>query len=139
MALRDARRELTANRAALADIVNDLAPGLTDQPGIGPISAAQVIVSFSHPGRCRNEAAFAALGGVSPIEASSGQTTRHRLNRGGDRALNRTPHTIAMIRMSRCPTTRAYVERRRAQGKSTAEIRRCLKRYTTTMSRLDNT
>ena len=84
---------------------------------------------------------------LSPIEASSGQTTRHRLNRGGDRALNRALHTIAMIRMSRCPTTRAYVERRRAYGKNTAEIRRCLKRYiarrlhrqlTATMSRLDN-
>jgi transposase len=147
VALRDARRELKANRGALADIVNELAPGLTDQPGIGPMSAAQVIVSFSHPGRCRNEAAFAALGGVSPIEASSGQTTRHRLNRGGDRALNRALHTIAMIRMSRCSTTRTYVERRRAHGKNTAEIRRCLKRYiarqlhrqlTATMSRLDN-
>jgi transposase len=129
VALREARRELKANRVQLQAIVNDLTPGLTDRRGIGPVSAAQVIVSFSHPGRCRNEAAFAALAGASPLEASSGQTTRHRLNRGGDRALNRALHTIAMIRMSRCPTTQAYVERRRAQGKSTPEIRRCLKRY----------
>jgi transposase len=129
VALRDARRELKTNQATLQGIVDDLAPGLTDQIGIGPVSAAQVIVSFSHPGRCRNEAAFAALAGVSPLEASSGQTTRHRLNRGGDRALNRALHTVAMIRMSRCPATRAYVERRRAQGKNPKEIRRCLKRY----------
>src|SRR4051794_41929086 len=63
--------------------------GLTARPGIGPVSAAQVIVSFSHPGRCRNDAAFAALGGISPLQASSGRVVRHRLNRGGDRALNK--------------------------------------------------
>ena len=63
-------------------------PGLTDRRGIGPVSAAQAIVRFSHPGRCRNDAAFAALAGTSPLPASSGRTVRHRLNRGGDRALN---------------------------------------------------
>jgi transposase len=86
-------------------------------------------VSFSHPGRCRTDAAFAARGGVSPLEASSGRTTRHRLNRGGDRALNKAIHTIAHTRMRDCPDTRAYVARRTAEGKSTKEIRRCLKRY----------
>jgi transposase len=129
VALREQRRELRSNRAQLQAIVDDLAPGLTDHKGIGPVSAAQVIVSFSHPGRCRNEAAFAALGGTSPIEASSGKTTRHRLNRGGDRALNRAIHTIARTRMRRCPETRAYMERRIAEGKSKREVRRCLKRY----------
>ena len=104
-------------------------PGLTDQPGIGPVSAAQAIVSFSHPGRCRNDAAFAKLAGTSPLEASSGQTTRHRLNRRGDRALNKAIHTIARTRMRSDPTTKAYVARRRAEGKSKREIRRCLKRY----------
>jgi transposase len=129
VALRDGRRELKANRTQLQRIVEDMVPGLTDRRGIGPICAAQAIVSFSHPGRCRNEAAFAALGGLSPLEASSGQTTRHRLNRGGDRALNRAIHTIAQTRMRDCPTTRAYVARRVAEGKNTKEIRRCLKRY----------
>jgi transposase len=81
VALRQATRELKANRDQLATIIDDLAPGLTDRPGIGPVSAAQAIVSFSHPGRCRNDAAFAKLAGTSPLEASSGQTTRHRLNR----------------------------------------------------------
>lgn len=129
VALRDGRRELTDNRAQLQAIVNDLAPGLTDRKGVGPVCAAQVIVSFSHPGRCRNDAAFAALGGISPLEASSGRTVRHRLNRGGDRALNRAIHTIAHTRMRDCPDTRAYVARRIADGKNKTEIRRCLKRY----------
>jgi Transposase IS116/IS110/IS902 family len=113
----------------LQTIVNDIVPGLIERRGIGPVSAAQAIVSFSHPGRCRNDAAFAALAGASPLPASSGRTVRHRLNRGGDRALNRALHTIAMTRMRSCPTTQAYVARRTAEGKNPKEIRRCLKRY----------
>ncbi|HZS19779.1 MAG TPA: IS110 family transposase [Pseudonocardiaceae bacterium] len=129
MALRQAARALKTNRAQLTTIIDDLVPGLLSQPGIGPVSAAQAIVSFSHPGRCRNDAAFAKLAGTSPLEASSGQTTRHRLNRGGDRALNKALHTIARTRMRSDPTTKAYVARCRAEGKSKREIRRCLKRY----------
>jgi len=86
-------------------------------------------VSLSHAGRCRSDAAFAKLAGTSPIEASSGQTTRHRLNRGGDRALNKALHVIATTRMRDDPATQAYLARRRKQGKSDREIRRCLKRY----------
>src|ERR687898_661322 len=133
--LLSARQELTTastaqtNRLQLQTIVNDVVPGLIERRGIGPVSAAQAIVSFSHPGRCRNDAAFAALGGVSPLPASSGRTVRHRLNRGGDRALNRALHTIAATRMRSCPTTQAYVARRTAEGKNPKEIRRCLKRY----------
>ncbi len=127
--MRDAGRALKANRAELHAIVNDLAPGLTQRPGVGPVTAAQAIVSFSHPGRCRHDAAFAKLAGTSPLQASSGQTTRHRINRGGDRALNKAIHVIANTRMRSCPTTRAYVARRSAEGKSSREIRRCLKRY----------
>ena len=129
LALRDGARALKTNRAQLHAIVNDLAPGLTERRGVGPVSAAQAIVSFSHPGRCRNDAAFAALGGISPLPASSGRTVRHRLNRGGDRALNRAIHTIAVTRMRCCPDTQAYVARRTAQGKTSKKIRRCLKRY----------
>jgi transposase len=129
IAVRDAERQLAANRKQLQAVVDDLAPGLTQQYGIGPISAAQAVVSFSHPGRCRNEAAFAALAGTSPLPASSGRTVRHRLNRGGDRALNKAIHTIALTRMRSCPRTRAYVARRTAEGRSSREIRRCLKRY----------
>jgi transposase len=129
LALGQARCQLTGNRAQLLAIVDDIAPGLTSRFGVGPVSAAQAIVSFSHPGRCRSEAAFAALGGTSPIPASSGTTIRHRLNRGGDRALNRAIHAIAVSRMRSCPRTRAYITRRTAEGKTTREIRRCLKRY----------
>ena len=120
---------MDANRKQLLAIVDEMVPGLTSRYGVGPVSAAQSVVSFSHPGRCRNEAAFAALGGTSPIPASSGRTVRHRLNRGGDRALNRAIHTIATTRMRSCPTTQAYVARRTAEGKTSREIRRCLKRY----------
>jgi transposase len=129
LALAQARSQLKDNRAQLLAIVDDIAPGLTSRFGVGPVSAAQAIVSFSHPGRCRSEAAYAALGGTSPIPASSGMTVRHRLNRGGDRALNRAIHAIALVRMRSCPRTRAYVARRTAEGKTTREIRRCLKRY----------
>lgn len=129
LAVRDARRALKTNHTELQTILDELAPGLTDRPGLGAVCAAQVLVSFSHPGRVRHEAAFAALAGVSPLPASSGRTVRHRLNRGGDRALNRALHTIALTRTRSCPRTRAYIARRIAQGKTPREIRRCLKRY----------
>ena len=77
----------------------------------------------------RNEAAFASLAGVNPIPASSGNTVRHRLNRGGDRRLNRALHMAVITRMTHDPDTRAYVDRRRAEGRTTREIRRVLKRY----------
>jgi transposase len=82
----------------------------------------------SHAGRLRSEAAFAALAGVSLIPASSGLVTRHRLNRGGDRRLNRALHTVALVRLRDDPATRIYAARRRAEGKSPPEIRRCVKR-----------
>ena len=131
LALREAKRYLKDNRRQLQTIVDDLAAGLTSHHGIGPVSAAQAIVSFSHPGRCRSEAAFATLAGTSPLPASSGRTIRHRLNRGGDRALNHAVHTIALTRMRSCPRTRRYITRRSAEGKTRREIRRCLKRYIT--------
>ena len=77
-------------------LVGELAPVLLDQPGIGPICAAQIICAWSHHGRLRSEVAFAALAGVAPIPASSGQVIRHRLNRGDDRQLNRALHTIVV-------------------------------------------
>jgi len=122
-------RSLAANKKQLTELVNELVPGLLDRPGIGPVSAARAVVAFSHRGRCRNEAAYARLGGASPIQASSGKIVRHRLNRGGDRQLNRALHDIAKTRMIHCPRTRDYVARRRAEGLTNREIRRCLKRY----------
>jgi hypothetical protein len=105
-----------------------MAPALLTEPGIGPISAAQLLISWSHPGRFRSEAAFAMLAGAAPVPASSGQVVRHRLNRGRDRQLNRALHTIVMSRQVHHGPTRASTSRRIAQGKSQREMRRCLKR-----------
>ena len=102
---------------------------LLEKTGIGPMTAAIAPTAWSHPGRVRSEAAFACLAGVNPIPASSGNTTRHRLNRGGDRRLNRALHMATIVRMTHDPETRAYVEKRRAEGRTTKEIRRILKRY----------
>ncbi len=110
-------------------LVSRLAPQLLAEPGVGPISAAQLVISWSHPGRVRDEAAFARLAGTAPIPASSGQTVRHRLDRGGDRKLNRALQTIILTRRRQHAATIAYINRRRAEGKTTRESVRCLKRY----------
>ena len=120
--------EAAGFRAERERLVAAIAPWLLELPGVGPISAAQVLVSWSHAGRLRSEAASAALAGVNPIPASSGQVTRHRLNGSGDRQLNRALHTIVVARLRDDPQTQAYAARRRAEGKSTRDIRRCLKR-----------
>jgi transposase len=129
VAVRAATADLAANKRQLSVLAGGLAPALLGKFGVGPVSAAQAIVSWSHRGRCRNDAAFAALAGASPLEASSGRTTRHRLNRGGDRQLNRALHDITLTRWRADPRTQAYIARRRAAGKNDTEIRRALKRY----------
>jgi transposase len=125
-ALQHETREL---RRQILELVRELAPALMHEPGVGPISAAHLIIAWSHPQRFRSEAAFAMLAGTSPVPASSGQTVRHRLNRGGDRRLNRALHTIVLARRASHEPTRAYLERRVAEGKSKREAVRCLKRY----------
>src|SRR5437868_7775778 len=92
--------------------VHALAPRLLDEPGVGPIVAAQLLVAWSHHGRVRSEAAFARLAGVAPVPASSGQTTRHRLSRGGDRQLNRALHTVVLHRRQPDAATKHYIPRR---------------------------
>jgi transposase len=109
--------------------VRALAPALLDEPGVGPIVAAQLLVAWSHRGRLRSEACFARLAGVAPVPASSGQTTRHRLSRGGDRQLNRALHTIVLHRRQHDATTRDYIAKRIAEGKSRRDATRLLKRY----------
>jgi transposase len=103
-------------------------PTLLAEPGVGPVVAAQLLVSWSHRGRVRSEAAFASLAGVAPLEASSGQRTRHRLSRMGDRSLNRAQHTVAITRLRCHPESREYEARRAAQGKTHRDVRRSLKR-----------
>ncbi len=91
--------------------------------------AALVLCAWSHPGRCRTDAAFVRLGGAAPIPAFSGQTIRVRLNHSGDRQLNQALYTAVLTRLRTDPATRAYAQRRRAEGKTNREIKRCLVRY----------
>jgi len=128
--IRDLQNALTANHARLTELITaSPAAPLLKETGVGAYTAAVIISAWSHPGRVRNDAAFAALAGVNPIPASSGNTTRHRLNRGGDRRLNKALHYIAITRMSRHPATKAYLEKRLAEGRTRREVRRCIKRY----------
>ncbi len=125
----DLDEQPAANTSTMTDLVRQSrAAELLDKTGIGPVTAAIALTAWSHPGRVRSEAAFACLAGVNPIPAS-GNTVRHRLNRGGDRRLNRALHIATITRMTHDPDTRAYVERRRSEGRTTSEIRRSLKRY----------
>jgi transposase len=121
--------EANALEHELRTHVRALAPTLLDEPGVGPVVGAQLIVAWSHPGRLRSEACFARLAGVAPVPASTGQTTRHRLSRGGDRQLNRALHTIVLHRRQHDPATRDYIAKRTAEGKSRRDATRLLKRY----------
>ncbi|WP_281898654.1 transposase [Micromonospora humidisoli] len=111
-AIRLARRisaldaELAANHTALHEAVTAQAPQLLALPSVGAVVAATVLLAWSHPGRVRSKAAFAALAGASPLPVSSGNTTRYRLNRGGDRRLNRALYTVAPVRMGHDPRAR---------------------------------
>ena len=125
------REEARQHERAILELVRDWRPDIVELNGVGTIIAATLLCAWSHSGRIHSEAAFAMLAGTAPIPASTGQTVRHRLNRSGDRQLNRAIHIIVITRMHHDPATRAYVERRRAEGKTNAEIRRCLKRYVT--------
>lgn len=120
-------RELNAD---LGRLTRQAAPTLLERVGVGVESAAKLLITAGdNPERLRSDAALAALCGASPVEASSGKVTRHRLNRGGDRQANNALWTIAWHRLKRDPATQAYAERRTKEGKSDKEILRCLKRY----------
>jgi transposase len=114
----------------IVPLVTAHAPGLLALYGVGPRTAALLLITAGdHPGRLRSEAAWAHLCAAAPIPASSGKVTRHRLNPGGDRQANHALWRIVFTRLGSDPRTRAYAERRTAEGKSKAEIIRCLKRY----------
>ena len=136
LALRSLAERVRALRAEARTLAHELrrrlqrlAPRLLSLYGVGPITAASILIAWSYPGRLRSEAAFARLAGAAPLEASSGKTIRHRLDRGGDRRLNRALHTIVLCRRRADPHTQAYIARRLAQGKTSREAVRCLKRY----------
>lgn len=116
--------------AQLGRLVQQAAPQLLAVKGLGPLTCAALLVAVGEqPERMRTESAFAHLCGVAPLPASSGKTNRHRLNRGGDRQANYALYILAVTRMAWDPRTRAYVAKRQAEGKTTKEIIRCLKRH----------
>jgi len=129
-AIRGLDRAITTTEQQLRTLAGQACPGLLDLPGVGPITAATLLTVWSHHGRVHSEAAFAAISGTSPLPASSGRITRHRLNRGGDRALNRALHVVVTTRRRIShPPTSAYITRRTTEGLTNNEILRCLKRY----------
>jgi transposase len=122
--------EISILTATLDQLTITVAPRLRNLLGVGPDSAAALLIAAGdNPGRLRSEAAFAALCGSSPVQASSGKTRRHRLNRGGDRQANAALHRIVIVRLRWHQPTRDYAARRTTQGKTRKEIIRCLKRY----------
>ena len=124
--LTDQAREL---HAQLRDLVADTNLALLSARGVGPVTAAQLLVTAGgHPERLASQTSFAALCGTAPVPASSGKTTRHRLSRGGDRHANAALHTIATVRMSSDARTRTFVTSQRSKGRSNLEILRILKR-----------
>jgi transposase len=122
-------REVRELYAQLKTLIAAHAPQLLEQPGCGPVTAAIIIGRTAGAERFRNDGCFARHAGTAPIPASSGNTTRHRLHRGGDRQLNRAIHIIALSRARTDPATRAYLARKHAEGKTKREAIRCLKRH----------
>ena len=121
--------EISGLDAAIAGTLTRTAPRLLERHSVGVQTAAQLLITAGdNPGRLHSEAALAAMCGVSPVQASSGKTIRHRLNRGGDRAANSALWTIANNRLMHDPRSRAYAAKRTVQGNSRKEILRCLKR-----------
>ncbi len=122
--------EIAELDALLTPLVAAINPALVALHGVATDVAGQLLVTAGdNPQRLHSEAAFAMLTGVAPLPASSGRTDRHRLNRGGDRHANAALYRVVCCRLRWDPRTRAYAERRTAQGLSKPEIIRCLKRY----------
>jgi transposase len=113
---------------SLSSLVAESVPELLGECGVGAVCAAQLLVSSGDSARMASEASFAALAGTSPVEASSGKQRRHRLNRGGDRQLNWALHVIALQRVRYHAETASYYQRLLANGKTSREARRCVKR-----------
>lgn len=114
----------------MEELVRKRAPALMEAPGVSTLTIAEMrVVLGDNPQRIRSEAAFVKLCSVCPVPASSGKTTRHRLNRVGNRRANAALYRVAITHMRSHPPILAYIRRCTAEGKSPCEIRRCLKRY----------
>jgi transposase len=124
-----AQLQVEAHRLAaqIAVLLAATGSSLARLPGIGPLTAAKLLGETGDVRRYRSPAAFAAASGTAPLPASSGQVQRHRLNRGGNRQLNRALHTMALIQSRREPRARDYLARRQAEGKGRLEALRALK------------
>ena len=117
-------------KAELERLIQAAAPALVEAFGVGPDTAADLLITAgSNPDRLNSEAAFASLCGVSPVPASSGKTNRHRLNRGGDRQANAALYRIVIVRLRYDLRTKTYLRRRTAEGMNKIEVIRCLNRY----------
>ncbi len=119
-------RQKSAYNKKLTELVVGVNEALLEQPGVGPVTAAKLLVSS--PERFKNEGAFARANGTAPIPASSGKTKRYRLNRGGDRQVNYAIHMVAISRAKDHPESRAFLDRKIGEGKTRKEAMRALKR-----------
>jgi transposase len=129
--LRELTHTIKALEAEIAELVGQLAPQLVAEPGCGPLTAAKLVGEIAGAGRFASDAKLARAAGIAPIPVSSGKTNRHRLDRGGNRQINAAIHRIAITR-ARCHSeTRDYIARKHAEGKSTRDAIRCLKRHLT--------
>jgi transposase len=127
--LRELTHAIKALEGEIAELVAQLAPQLLSEPGFGPLTAAKLVGEIAGAARFASDAKLARAAGLAPIPVSSGNTSRHRLDRGGNRQINAAIHRIAVTRARCDPQTRDYIARKRAEGKSTREAIRCLKRH----------
>ena len=129
--IRELSQTIKALEAEIASLVAQVAPGLLSEPGFGPLTAAKLVGEIAGVARFASDAKLARAAGVAPIPVSSGKTNRHRLDRGGNRQINATIHRIAVTRLRCHAETQDYIARKRAEGKTTKEAIRCLKRHLT--------
>jgi transposase len=127
--MRELSHTIDALETEIAQLVAQVAPQLLAEPGFGPLTAGKLIGEIAGAHRFATDAKLARAGGIAPIPVSSGKTNRHRLDRGGNRQINTAIHRVAVTRLRCHPETRAYIARKRSEGKSTSEAIRCLKRH----------
>ena len=127
--LRELSHTIDALEAEIAELVAQAAPQLLSEPGFGPLTAGKLIGEIAGAHRFSSDAKLARAGGIAPIPVSSGNTNRHRLDRGGNRQINTAIHRVAVTRARCHPETRAYLDRKRSEGKTTKDAIRCLKRH----------
>jgi transposase len=127
--IRELSQAIKALEREIAALVTEIAPQLLSEPGFGPLTAAKLVGEIAGAHRFATAAKLARAAGVAPIPASSGNTRRQRLDQGGNRQINAALHRVIVTRARCHPETRDYIARRQAEGKTTREAIRCLKRY----------